>query len=170
MLSELACSPLLDSGRSIISAFIPIITIVLLEMLLAYSTMKIPIMKKILYGAPSVIIFNGKIDTRELKRQRLELGELITSARENGIIDFSEVRYCILEGDGKLSFFSGDDGDISLPIIIDRRIITKNLKLLSLDRRWLEKKLRGKGLTVRDVFLMTATEKGDIYIIERKRS
>ena len=168
MLSDLAAAPLLDRRVSLLDSFIPIAVIVGLEMLIAYVTLKSPFLKCALYGSPSVIIYKGRLDARELRRQRLELGELITCARQNGFGDFSEVRYCILESDGKLSFFSKNDGELSLPIIIDRRVISKNLKLLCLDRRWLARRLAGKGLSEKQVFLMTANENGDVYIIERK--
>ncbi len=168
MLSELASAPLIEGDKSLLDGFIPIIALVSLEMLVAYLTMKLPSLKRIIYGSPSVIVYKGKLDKRELKRQRLELGELLTSARESGIVDFSEVRYCILEGDGKLSFFREEDGEISLPIILDRRVISKNLRFLGFDRGWLKKRLSDKGLSEKDIFLMCATEGGDIYIIERK--
>lgn len=168
MLSDLASAPLLDLRMNLFDSFTPISVIVGLEILLAYVTLKSPLLKNALYGSPSVIIYKGKLDAKELRRQRLELGELLTSARQNNFGDFSDVWYCVLESDGKLSFFAKDDGDFSLPVIIDRRVISKNLKLLCLDRKWLTKRLSGKGLTERDVFLMTATENGDIYIIERK--
>ena len=169
MLSDLASAPLLDLRMDLFDSFIPISVIVGLEILLAYVTLKSPFLKKALYGSPSVIIYKGKLDARELRKQRLELGELLTSARQNNFGDFSDVWHCILESDGKLSFFSKEDGDLALPIIVDRRVISKNLKLLCLDRKWLAKRLSGKGLCERDVFLMTATEKGDVYIIERKK-
>lgn len=168
MLSELASAPLIEKNKTILDAFVPIAVLVSLEILLAYTTLKMPQLKRMLYGSPSIIVYKGKLDTKELRRQRLELGELITSSRESGIGDFGDVEYCILEGDGKLSFFTKDDGPVSLPVIIDRRVITKNLLLLGLDRKWLSRKLNGKGLSEKNVFLMTATEKGDIYIIERK--
>ena len=168
MLSDLASAPLLDKSMSLLDSFIPISLIVALEMLIAYVTLKSPFLKITLYGSPSVIIYKGKLDARELRRQRLELGELIICARQNGFGDFSNVWYCILESDGKLSFFSKEDGDFSLPVIIDRRVISKNLKLLSLDRKWLNHRLARKGLSEKQIFLMTATENGDVYIIERK--
>ncbi len=168
MLSELASAPLIESDKSLFDGFIPIIALVSLEMLVAYVTMKLPAIKRLLYGSPSVIVYKGLLDKRELRRQRLELGELIASARESGIGDFSHVKYCILEGDGKLSFFCTEDGDVSLPIIIDRRVISKNLLLLGFDQGWLCEKLREKGLSEEDIFLMCATDSGDIYIIERK--
>lgn len=168
MLSELASAPLIEKNKTILDAFVPIAVLVSLEILLAYTTLKMPQLKRMLYGSPSIIVYKGKLDTKELRRQRLELGELITSSRESGIGDFADIEYCILEGDGKLSFFTKDDGPVSLPVIIDRRVITKNLLLLGLDRKWLSRKLNGKGLSEKNVFLMTATEKGDIYIIERK--
>ena len=169
MLSELASSPLLNKNEPLSRSIVPILILVLLEVITAFATMKLPTLKRLLYGSPSVIIYEGKLDKSELRRPRLELGELIATARQNGIADFSDVSCCILESDGKLSFFQRKDGAVALPVIMDKRVITKNLDLLGFDRKWLSKKLSVKGLTDKKVFLMTATKDGSIYTIERKK-
>ena len=67
--------------------------------------MKSPKIRNILDGEPSVIIEKGKINFKEMKRQRYNIDDLLTQLRGNSIKSIEEVDYAILETSGKLSIF-----------------------------------------------------------------
>ena len=179
LFSEIATTPITNPDSSIWHAILPIIIIASLEMLLSFSLLKIPILKKILTGRPSVIIQRGKISKEEMKRARLTIDELISQIRQGGIFNISEVEYAILEENGKLTVVpkcknrppDTETMGLCVPergvmhiIISDGKINNKNLNTVKKNTDWLNKALKSYSLSVDDVFLMTVNDGGSIFI------
>ncbi|MFA6239066.1 MAG: YetF domain-containing protein [Bacteriovorax sp.] len=59
--------------------------------------------EKILEGQPEVIILNGKIHKKVLKREKISDAELFEALREHEIMNPEDVKCAILETDGKIS-------------------------------------------------------------------
>ncbi len=55
-------------------------------------------------GIPCIVVHDGRISEEVLKIERLDEEEVLSAAREQGIASLSEIRFGILEGDGKFSF------------------------------------------------------------------
>ena len=90
--------------------------------------------------------------------------------RIQGIANFKDIRYAILEQNGKLSFLKESDSpQISRALIIDAKPDTKNLKESGLDIEWLNKRLSERHIQIEDVFLMTINEDGEINVIEKEK-
>lgn len=184
MLSELATIPISDTEVPLLNAIVPILLLLSLEGMLSFLTLKIPIFKKAIYGKPSILIKEGKLDQNELKKQRIELSELMCSIRQSGIASMEDVYYAILEENGKLSVFPKsaaapatakqlkidaiDDG-VGLPVIMDRRIIKENLKLRGWNEFRLERELNSRKLKPEDIFLLSIDDNENIYIIRKER-
>ena len=179
LFSEIATTPITNPDSSIWHAVLPIIIIASLEILLSFSVLKIPILKKILTGRPSVIIQHGKIDKDEMKKARLTIDELISQIRQGGIFNISEVDYAILEENGKLTVVpkcknrppDTETLGLCVPecgvmhiIISDGKINNKNLDTVKKNTDWLEKTLSSYNLLCGDIFLMTVNDGGDIFI------
>ena len=121
LFSEIATTPITNPESNIWHAILPIIIIASLEILLSFSVLKIPLLKKILTGRPSVIIQRGKINKEEMKRARLTLDELISGIRQGGIFNISEVDYAILEENGRLTVVPKcEDGIYKLGVSLKR--------------------------------------------------
>ena len=179
LFSEIATTPITNPESNIWHAILPIIIIASLEILLSFSVLKIPLLKKILTGRPSVIIRRGKINKDEMKRARLTIDELISGIRQSGIFNISEVDYAILEENGRLTVVPKcknrppDTETLGLCvaecgvmhiIVSDGKINNQNLDTVRKSTDWLEKTLTQYNLTVADVFLMTVNDGGDIFI------
>ena len=179
LFSEIATTPITNPDSNIWHAIIPIIIIASLEMLLSFSVLKIPMLKKVLTGRPSVIIQRGKINKEEMKKARLSIDELISQIRQGGIFNISEVEYAILEENGRLTVVPKcknrppDTETLGLCvaecgvmhiIVSDGKINNQNLDTVRKSTDWLEKTLTQYNLTVADVFLMTVNDGGDIFI------
>ena len=179
LFSEIATTPITNPESSIWHAVLPIIIIASLEILLSFSVLKIPLLKKILTGRPSVIIQRGKINKEEMKKARLTIDELISQIRQGGIFNISEVEYAILEENGRLTVVPKcknrppDTETLGLCvaecgvmhiIISDGKINNTNLETVRKTTDWLEKTLMQYNLTAADVFLMTVNDGGDIFI------
>ncbi len=184
MLSELATVPISDTEAPLLNAIAPILLLLSLEGMLSFLTMKLPLFKKIIYGKPNILIYEGKINQKELSRERIELSELVCAIRQNGIGSVEDVNHAILEENGKISIFpkadaapvtpeqlkgNTDDEGISLPIIMDRRVIEENLKLRGWSHSKLDMELSSRRLKVEDVFLFSVDDCQNIYIIKKER-
>ena len=179
LFSEIATTPITNPESSLWHAVLPIIIIASLEMLLSFSVLKIPLLKKMLTGRPSVIVQRGKINKDEMKRARLTIDELISQIRQSGIFNISEVDYAILEENGKLTVVpkcknrppDTETLGLCVPecgvmhvIISDGRINHKNLDTVKKNLDWLQKVLNSYNLSIKDVFLMTVDDGINIFI------
>lgn len=184
MLSELATTPISDTNVPLFNGIVPIILLLSIEGMLSFITVKVPLFKKLIYGKPSILIHNGRLDQAELRNQRIELSELMCAVRQSGIRSLSDVFCAILEENGKISVFSkatkdaltpeqanitAEDDGVGLPLIMDRRIIKENMHLMGWSDSRLQKALSSRNLTLKDVFLLSADLKGNVYIIKKER-
>lgn len=107
---------------------------------------------------------------KALADNRISINEVLTEMRTQGIADIQEVKYAILEQNGKLSFLKmSDSPNIATPIVIDTHPDEENLKNVGLSIEWMNKELADRGLALCDIFLMTVNENTVINIIEKEK-
>ena len=184
MISELAAVPMQEPGMAMASGLIPIITLASLEILISFALLKSARIRRLLCGVPSVLIENGKIVQRELKKNRMTVDELVEDLRLQNILDLSTVQYAILETNGKISAVlyaehrpmpAGAQGgsDRGLPVILinDGRTLSNNLHKLGLNEKWLDKALNDKGASgASGVFLLSLDEQGGVYYLPKEEA
>ena len=185
LLSEIASIPISNPDRPLLDAIVPISVLALLEILTSILILKSTFFKRILSSKPAVIIAQGKVDFKIMKKVRISIEELISQIRQNGIYDLEEVDYAILEENGKMSIIpkskyrQPDKIDLSIPddgkglmhlVISDGVINTHSLDLLGHDKKWLTSKLNRHHLSPKDVFCMTCNDAGELYIINNDGS
>ena len=142
LIAELVAISLENNNENIFLVIIPIILLVFCQIIMAFLSLKQKTIRTIFDGKPSVIVNKGKINIKEMIKQRYNLDDLLTQLRENSVRSLKEVDYAILETSGKLSVFkTGKIGETEfpLPIIVEGRIEYNNLKLLNKDENWLLK-------------------------------
>lgn len=179
LLSEVAALPIADHNMPLLNGLLPVLLILSLEILLTYLKNKSHLLKKILEGRPSILIYKGRLDQRELARMRLSIEELLGECRLQGYADLCEIDYAILEQDGQLSILpkAGErpltPNDLHLsplhrglahPIILDGQIHDDQLSLLGWDHARLRAACTAQGLQIEEVFLMTVNDAGEVSI------
>ncbi|MGM9878912.1 MAG: DUF421 domain-containing protein [Bacilli bacterium] len=140
LIAELVAISLDNTKTSIFMAIIPIILLVLCQIIMAFLSLNKKSVREMFDGKPSVIINNGKIQIKEMVKQRYNLDDLLTQLREENFKSISEVDYAILETSGKLSVFKKENSKkvtFPLPLIVEGKIEYDNLKLLNKDTNWL---------------------------------
>ena len=140
LIAELVAISLDNTKYSIFMAIIPIILLVLCQIGMALLSLNKKSVREMFDGKPSVIINNGKIQIKEMVKQRYNLDDLLTQLREENFKSISEVDYAILETSGKLSVFKKENSKkitFPLPLIVEGKIEYDNLKLLNKDTNWL---------------------------------
>ncbi len=169
LIAELAAISIDNREESIFLSLLPILLLVVIQITLSKISIKSPNFRNIIDGVPSVIISNGKINFKEMVRQRYNLDDLLTQLRAKKIKTIEDVDFAILENNGNLSVFSKYDprrGDYPLALILDGKVDYDTLKKINKDSKWLEEKLKEKKISLSDVFYAFHS-KGALYIIKK---
>ena len=165
LIAELVAISLDNTEMSIFMTIIPIILLVLCQIGMAFLSLNRKEIREVFEGKPSVIINNGKIQIKEMIKQRYNLDDLLTQLSEQNFKSISEVDYAILETSGKLSVFKKERKNkvsFPLPIIVEGRIEYDSLKLLDKDVNWLFNNIN----TDLDNVFYGFYKEGSIYIIK----
>src|SRR3954451_4217149 len=95
---------LTQDDYSLTGAFLVIFTFALLQVLVSFLGYKFPVSRLLREGDPLIVVADGELIERNLKRERLTPAEVAESARQNGIAHLSEVLWAVLETNGAISF------------------------------------------------------------------
>ena len=79
-------------------------TIGALTVFFSYVGFRFHRLRPVLEGEPIILLEDGKPIERNLRRERLTLGELSAEARRQQIAALDEVRFAVLETSGQISF------------------------------------------------------------------
>lgn len=170
LIAELVAISIEEYKQPIVLTVIPIGVLVILEVLFAYISIKSRRFRIIFDGRPSLIIINGKVNYKEMIKQRYSLDDLMVSLRQKEVRDLSQVEYAFLEPNGELSIFKYNFFRCKSPypeaLILDGELQEKVLKRIKKNKEWLELELKKNNLLIKDIFY--AFYKGNkIYIIRK---
>ena len=183
LVANLAAIPLEQTDFPLHSGIVPIFTVLLLEILVSWLSMRSIKLRKFLCGKPIILMENGNILQNNLRRSRITLDELTAKLREKDILDLKSVQYAILETGGNLSVFpypkekpaSAKEAGIQvkkhyipLTIVSDGRVLTENLQKAGKDRQWLNKVLQAQNATVRSTWLLTVDGSDKILFYKKE--
>ncbi len=170
LIAELVAISIENIEDSIFFTILPIFLLVLLEVGLAFISIKSRTFRTLFGGKPSLIIANGNVNYKEMVRQRYSMDDLLLSLRQSSIKSIDEIEYAFLEPNGKLSIFKYNifhtKSNYPMPLILDGELQAKALSYLKKDKRWLEQKLALKGLKIEDVFY-AFKKKNKIFLIKK---
>ena len=141
----------------------------LASILLSLLTHKFPKTRKYINGTPTVLLNNGRLYRKNLKKCKLDLSEFLLLCREQGYFDLAEIQTAIFEHNGKLSILPkaahrpATPADIGLTVrathigtevIMDGRVMGENLTRMGRDARWLHIQLQARGYaSEKEIFL-----------------
>ena len=155
LIAELAAISIEKYNTSIFLMLLPITLLVILQIVLAKISLKSDKLRSMLDGNASVIIDNGKVNFKEMIKQRYNLEDLLTQLRAKEVKSIEEVEYAILETSGKLSVFTknaNNSGPYPLPLILDGKVQKITMKRLKKKEKWLNELLDAKKVKLDDVF------------------
>jgi uncharacterized membrane protein YcaP (DUF421 family) len=95
---------LTQDDYSLTGAVLVVGTIAVLQVLVSWISYRFPGTRPIIDGEPVIVLQDGQVIERNLKRERLTLEEIAEEARRNQIAHLSDVRFAILETNGQISF------------------------------------------------------------------
>jgi uncharacterized membrane protein YcaP (DUF421 family) len=104
VLGDLVQQGVTQSDNSVTGALIVISTIMLLSVLTGWLGFRFRPARRVIEGEPLIVVDDGEPVMGNLRRERLTVGEIEAEARLQQMGSLSDVRWCVLETDGKLSF------------------------------------------------------------------
>lgn len=137
------------------------ITFALLTIATSYLNLKSYKARRIINAKTLVLIENGRIIDKNIKKIRITINELMMKIREKDVFNLGDVQFAIMESNGELSVLIKSDKkpvtpyDMNLKvktsslindIIIDGKVIDKNLKIAGVDKKWLQSELKKKNI------------------------
>jgi len=138
-----------------------LVVVSLFSILFSYISVKSYKGRKILDGAPVVLIANGKIMERSMQKEKLNINDLLEECRQKNVFDISNIEFAILETSGRLSILPKSQNrpltprDMQIPtpyeglctnVVIDGEVIDEHLSALDLSMSWLHTELSNQGV------------------------
>ena len=182
LLSEILVIPMQDTQIPLINTFIPVLLLIGFEVLISVFSIKSIRLRTLLQGNSIIVIRDGTLDQKQLKRLRFTVDDLLEALRKKDIFDISEVQYAIVETDGTLSVLQKpeartpkaqalaaeeEDNGIPCVVISDGHILESEFKECNMTLQKLEAMLQKKHIKKERVLLMTLDKKGNMHLIER---
>jgi uncharacterized membrane protein YcaP (DUF421 family) len=178
-LASMAVNPILDEsvGRVVIGIIIIVLLHILFSKLALFRWLN-----RLIIGEPTILIKHGKIIKSNLSKSHYSLMELLATLRAGGYPNVQDVEYAILESTGDISVIPKSDKvtltprhlgieteyqGLPLSLVVEGRIMAKNLKLLGKNEEWLEKKLAEQGFSTKDrIFYAAVMDRDERLIID----
>lgn len=136
---------------------------------LTFISHKFPKSRKFVNGTPTILMDNGKLYRKNMKKAKLELSEFMVLCRQEGYFNINDIQTAVFEYNGRLTILpvstkrpvTPEDMNLSpkpekicTEIIMDGRIMHENLKRRGLDLSWLDKQLKSqKCKSAKEVYL-----------------
>lgn len=157
LIAELVVISVEDPSISILNSLVPVICLVILQIFLSYTSLKNDKIRDLLDGKPSFIIKYGKVNYKEMIKQKYNLDDLLVQLREKGYRNIEDVEYAILENNGTLSVFEYNKtidkkSPLPMPVILDGKIRYDTLKDMGRDDTFIHKILDKKNINIEDIF------------------
>jgi uncharacterized membrane protein YcaP (DUF421 family) len=116
VIAEIAVFLIEDPNRSYWHAIVPMVTLMVIQIVIAMITMRFRGLRTFFDGKPTIIIAKGKLNREAMRKQRYNLDDLMLQLRENKITSVGDVEFAILETSGKLSVVPKEKKPATTPV------------------------------------------------------
>lgn len=169
LIAELACIPMADSSIPLMYGIISIIAIFILHQIVWLLDMWFTPMKTLICGKPALVINKQGIDSYQLRKNNLEVSELIESMRGAGYFNLDDVYYGLYESNGSFSALPKENVTQTLPILIieNGKKNAKNMELAGISDEELNKILKEQKTGLKRTLVLTVDGNGRAYFQEK---
>ncbi|MDF2721106.1 MAG: hypothetical protein K0Q59_781 [Paenibacillus sp.] len=190
MIAEIAAFVIDEPEMPMSQGLLPMGTLMLIQIGIAYLTLKNRTVRIWFDGKPSFLIENGKLNHKEMRKQRYTIDDLIMQLREGKVRDIADVEFAVLETSGKLSILEKETDSqeamhepankdavtsanappyryagLPVALIMDGKVQNSNLEKIGKTRFWLKNELQALGVNdFKQVFLCTIDHRGRMYV------
>ena len=178
MIADLATIPMAETGIPITNGIVPILGLLVMHLLISLINLKSIRAREIICGKPSILIYRGKIQEKNLKKERFTINELEEKLRGMNVFDVGDVEYAILETSGQISVIQKPNKRTTIPedfgieppyegisydLVVDGKIMKENLQKLNKDYSWLVKQVGAYDILPEEALLVTIDGKGNFF-------
>lgn len=183
LISEIAAIPLQDSSQPVLGGIVAIFMLVVLEVLLSVLSMKSQTIRRAISGKTAIIITDGKIDQKAMKKVRMTLPDLMEQLRSKDVFNISNVAYAILEVNGELNVMLKDkfspaiksdvtdsfsQSALQRAVICDGIYMGDAIESIGYTKEQISEIIKSKNMELKKIFLMTADSRGNSTFILRE--
>lgn len=157
----------------------------LLALLVAVVGRKNTFFKRLLKGKPSTLVYDGRINYRELKKNKIDVNDLLSMLREKDFFDIADVAYAVFEPSGELSVMPTgaqkplvmqdfdkekiEKAELANVLIADGTVSHSGLSEIDKDEAWLFNRLRiGDKSDLDNIILAVYDDKTDSFNVHFK--
>lgn len=166
-----------------VNGVVAVVTFGVVAYLVSVITMKSIILRRFLIGSPIVVIQDGKILERSMRKLRIDVNDLLEQIRNGGYFDLNQVAYAIMETNGKISILPKgeyqpvinkdmnikvDKASVCANAVIDGHVMKNNLDGIGKDEKWLLHELKVKGYSSLDNILLATIDGNDKVVVYEK--
>ncbi len=178
MIADLASIPMTETGVPISNGIIPILGLLVMHLIISIINMKSLKAREVICGKPTILIYRGKIDEKALKKERFTINELEERLRGNNVVNLGDVEYAILETSGQVTVIQKPEKRNTIPedfnilpdyegipydLVIDGKIMEKNLKAIGKNYSWLKKEVEKFKIKPEEALVVTIDGKGQMF-------
>ncbi len=180
MIAELAATPMGGVGIPLLYGILPMVALVVCHGIITALCMRFEPFRAWLSGQPTVLMRNGVICEKQMRKSAMDLNDLMEAIRTAGILDPAEVGTVVLEPGGQVNVFpkadfrsvSPHDMDLKvaheglpLPLVLDGVIQHDNLTRGQLTEEWLRKSASDAGFSdISEVLFLCLNTQGEMLI------
>lgn len=172
-IGNFAAEMTMNLDSQVFNGIISIIIFGFIAAFVSFLTMKSIKARRFFIGTPTIIIQDGKFIYRNLKRTKMDINDFLQTCRISGYFDVSNIKYALMEANGKISFLpkedytpvtnksmnlKGDKQGLCANVIIDGKLMQHNLELINKDEKWLISELKVKGYKEYDDILLATVD------------
>ena len=185
VVSDIASLPMQNTSQPLLSGVIPVLVLVSLEIAASALMMKSRLFRRLICGNPVVVIEDGKLLQKQLKRLRMSAEDIFAQLRQQDIFSIDEVQYCIVETNGSISVLEKpqnrvptaqdlgvtiDDKKLEAVVVCDGELLDDGLKLCSGSRMQVDNILQENNAKLSEVFILTLDGNGKYNLIAKEVS
>lgn len=165
LIAELACIPMADTSIPLLYGIIAIIAIFILHQIVWLLDFWFKPMKTVICGKPSLVITKEGIDSYQLRKNNIDVSDLIESMRGAGYFNLDDVYYGFYEANGKFSALAKEETTSTLPLLLidNGKADSKNLALSGISQEELKEFAKNQGAKIKNVLVMTVDGNGRVY-------
>lgn len=145
----------IDNNEFFLSSLLCLAVLALLQKLLAKLLLHNGFLREIFEGKPTIIVYEGRVFIKNMKKESLLIDDLISQMRLNKISDINDIRLAVLENNGLLSIIKKtDEKKLYTPLIFSGQIIKENIKLLNINKSYLINFLKNNNLNYKKILYL----------------
>lgn len=154
----------------------------ILDLLFSFISQKSSAARQLITGNPIILIYKGKIYKKNLRKARIELNDLLTSARMAGYFNIADIDYAIMETTGKISFmpvplkrplnpkdfnFAPQSEGLTVNVIMDGKIMEDDLADAKIDKNDLIRRVKQQDKEIKNIFLGVMDTNGVLTLFDK---